>query len=155
MRWETEERPGWIWAVWVVLIPIACTMVFRMLVPDRSDYSGHFLAGFAASLGFIWFAARLLDGRPSATAAASGLCVLFGLILEATVFPLGGFDALDFFSQSAGAVLAGLALLETGAGDPEADSPDGISPLVRNGHGRLVLAASAAGLIAGAFLAFA
>ena len=147
-------NPGRLRAAWLLLAPAASTAAFRWLLPARSDYAGHFLAGWGGTLGLAWVAARIFRGRPGGVLAAVAAAVLLGAGLEGTVFALSGFDLLDFGSQSAGAALAGLAIVELRSGDPEDDPSEG-RPFARNGTGALVLAASGAALVVGGMLAFA
>lgn len=88
------------------------TLLLRLLVPDRSDLAGHYLAGFAGTLGLLcltvgWRRRTLgWDVVVLVLAAIAG-----GVVTEATVFRLAIFDPVDFAQQSLGAVLAGATLV--------------------------------------------
>lgn len=90
--------------------PLACTVTaagFLVFTPGRSDYAGHYLAGFggAAILGAVIIAfSKRPPGWPAV--AAVGLAIALGAILEATVFRIALFDPEDFANQSLGACVA-------------------------------------------------
>lgn len=54
----------------------------------------------------------VLPGRPWVVSMTVGCAVLLGVLAEATVFRLAEFDPVDLANQSAGAVLAGIALMD-------------------------------------------
>ncbi|MFO1063156.1 MAG: hypothetical protein U0892_04700 [Pirellulales bacterium] len=95
------------------LIPgITATLTFELFLGHRHDYSGHFAAGYGASLvaGLLF-----LKNLPSTASQTSRrrwivpLCVIFiglGVLTEATIFRIACFDVVDFCNQSLGAVLA-------------------------------------------------
>ena len=81
-------------------------------------------------------------------------CIGLGHLTEAHVFPLGGYDLLDFVAQSVGAIHAGLALLLGRAGDPEHDGFD-FDSLRPSPLGKLILVTAGISLVIGAWRAFA
>lgn len=90
--------------------PTACAVTatgFLILAPGRSDYAGHYLAGFGGSaiLGAVIIA---FSKHPPGwlAVAAVGLAIACGAILEATVFRIAFFDPVDFVNQSLGACVA-------------------------------------------------
>ena len=98
--------------------------------------------------------ALLARGRALAILASTLACIGFGIVTEATIFRLAGFDPLDFTTQSLGAVLAGLALLFGGAGDPEHD-PFSAERLMPGRFGFAVLGVGSLAVVIGAWRAFA
>ena len=146
----TDRRPSWLLRLgFIVGVPALTAAALDRCIPYRSDYLGHFLAGYGVSLVMVWLVARQSAGRPAALALASLVSIGFGSVAEATLFPLGGLDWVDVYTQSFGAVLAGVALLVAGAGDPQLDWEDGVSPLLRNDLGRLVTAVGGLALVLG------
>lgn len=131
------------------LAPLAVAGLYLLFLGHRSDYPGHFLAGFGATLGMQGICLLLCPRRlvaawvgPIAIGGAIA-CVGGGACLEGTVFRYSIFDPIDFFNQSLGAAFAGLAFLSAaGAGRPS-------TPVLRAG----VLLAFAT-LAAGFFYAF-
>jgi len=94
------------------LLGSAGVLAFVALLGERSDYAGHFIAGYGGTLG--------LAGLPLATLGPplrreplllALVAIAIGAILEATVFRIAQFDPVDFFNQSLGAALAGIAVL--------------------------------------------
>ena len=115
--------------------------VFLLLLGYRTDYAGHFVAGYGGTLLLLAFPLATL--RPALRwepLACAILAILIGTVFEATVFRLAIFDPVDFLNQSLGAVLA-------------ATSVQGRAPalLAAFGAGGLALAF----LSVGALLAFA
>ncbi len=96
---------------------------FRAFLPERSDYVGHFIAGNGATLGHLAFALHVATGDDDADDADARratermvvwlvvVSIGLGAVCEATVFRIAQFDPVDFYNQSLGAVLAGLAVL--------------------------------------------
>jgi hypothetical protein len=126
-------------------------VAYLAFLRHRTDYPGHLLAGYGATLGALGGAVLL---RPrSATANVLGHdvlvlvgtlgCVGGGLLLEATAFRFARFDWVDAFGQSLGAALAGLSVLAV-------SGPARPSPAVAAFGLLLAVAATAAGF----FLAF-
>lgn len=94
----------------VVPAIISC-IFYELWLGHRHDYTGHFAAGYGASLSA---ASLWLLSRPEANFGRNirlvvPLCLVFiglGVITEATVFRIAKFDEIDFCNQSLGAVLA-------------------------------------------------
>lgn len=92
---------------------------YRVALPDRFDYAGHFLAAFGAVLLTIEVL-RLVGfpARPAVRALAGVAAVIsLGILAEATVFRTARFDPIDFCNQSLGALIGGLTIDGTGAND--------------------------------------
>ncbi len=129
--------------------PVAVAALYIAFLGYRTDYPGHFLAGFGGTLGTLGVLSkvlprRLFDGAPAAWILAGTLaCVAFGGALEGSVFRMQRFDPLDFFNQTLGAAFAGAAALLATSKGP-------MSPLAR-GVGAV---ASLWSLAAGFLLAF-
>lgn len=125
----------------VLVAGLAGGAIFLAFLGYRTDYAGHFLAGFGGTLGLL--AVLLATVRSSLRwepLGAAVVAILLGAGIEATIFKLAIFDPVDFFNQSLGAVLAAVA--------------------VQGRRGSLVAACGAGVLailflIAGALLAFA
>jgi hypothetical protein len=87
-------------------------IAYALTFPDRTDYLGHFLAGFGATLGLLSLVYTFSTGaRPLAIVVGVLVAVAMGWGTEETVFKLAIFDPVDFFNQSLGAVLAGAVVL--------------------------------------------
>ncbi len=86
-------------------------LVFLALFGYRTDYAGHYLAGFGGTLGLLVFplATLSLSLRWEPFGAAV-VAILLGAVVEATVFKIAIFDPVDFFNQSLGAVLAAISV---------------------------------------------
>ena len=110
MHSDTSDVPVNLWWLWLVGLPAATTLAYRLLVPQRPDYAGHHLAGFAATLPLVWWTMRWLARWRYSAVAAAALSIALGAACEASLFAISGFDGADFFSQSQGAAQAGLAL---------------------------------------------
>ena len=86
-------------------------VVFVALLGYRTDYAGHYLAGFGGTLGLLALPLaalpRVLRWEPLGIAL---IAILIGAGMEATIFRFAIFDPVDFFNQSLGAVLAALAV---------------------------------------------
>jgi hypothetical protein len=83
-------------------------LAYGLTFPYRTDYLGHFLAGFGATLALLSLVyAFPSKGRPGAIVVLVLVAVGFGWGTEETIFKLAIFDPVDFFNQSLGAVLAG------------------------------------------------
>lgn len=85
--------------------------LFYFMFPYRTDYVGHFLAGYGGTLGLLVFPlATLSPGLRWEPLGAAVIAITLGALLEATVFRLAIFDPVDFFNQSLGALLAAMAV---------------------------------------------
>lgn len=100
-----------------ILPAIAVGVVFEVFLGHRHDYAGHYLAGYGASLAAMMVVFRMMPvplfvryGCHSVS-VMTVVCILLGVITEATIFKLAKFDEIDFCNQSVGAVLAGLVAL--------------------------------------------
>ena len=92
----------------IVITGIAYGLTF----PYRTDYLGHFIAGFGATLGLLSLVYLFpRAARPGAIVALVLVAVGLGWGTEETIFKLAIFDPVDFFNQSLGAVLAGAVVL--------------------------------------------
>src|SRR5687768_13297013 len=83
------------------IVPAAVAMVvFEVFLGHRHDYTGHFAAGYGATLAAAMFALRLLPARDFARSASAGLipfclfCIGLGVVTEATIFNLARFDEI-------------------------------------------------------------
>lgn len=89
---------------------------YLLFLRHRTDYAGHLLAGYGATLGALgllaWLSPPAFRARHGRTANLVGtlLCVGGGLVLEASVFRIAHFDPMDAWNQSLGAVAAGLSV---------------------------------------------
>ena len=102
----------------VTLLPaIGVAVLFRWPLGHRSDYLGHYAAGYGGSLAAMTLVLAALPakrfGRLGVCSIVPGClaCIALGAVAEATVFNMAKFDEVDFCNQSLGAVLAGLAVL--------------------------------------------
>ena len=83
------------------------TATYALLFPHRSDYLGHYLAGFGGTAALLSVAFLIpMTWRPTAIVAVSLFAIALGWGTEKTVFRLAIFDPVDFFNQSLGAVVA-------------------------------------------------
>lgn len=87
---------------------------YHVFLEHRSDYLGHFLAGYGGTLGLLMV---VLVAWPSSNIARQAFFITLasigiGAVCEATIFRIAIFDRVDFCNQSIGAVLAGFAALE-------------------------------------------
>lgn len=111
---------------------------YGVLFSDRTDYLGHYLAGFAGTLMVL--SLLVLIGPHDGVAFAIGLtAIALGWWTESTIFKLAIFDPVDFCNQSLGAVMAVAVVL----GEER-------SPL--KGAGLMVL--GMVGLVGGFYFAF-
>ena len=89
---------------------VACVgggLIFLVLLGYRTDYAGHFVAGFGGTLGLLAFPlATLSPSLRWEPFGAAVLAILIGAVLEATIFKIALFDPVDFCNQGLGAVLA-------------------------------------------------
>lgn len=113
---------------YILIPPLAISVLYLLFLAHRSDYAGHFMAGFGGTLITIMAIVELQRDREEAPSTAvivlytSLLCIAFGTLLEATTFRLAAFDEVDYANQSLGAVLAGLSSLAILPSYPE-ESP--------------------------------
>ncbi len=104
----------------VVLPPVIVGTAYFCLFSHRSDYLGHFLAGYAGTLGVATVVSTaLVQMRVErfigwAVLCVTVACIALGGFLENTVYRIAKWDEVDFCNQSLGAVLAGLGSLAAG-----------------------------------------
>ena len=87
-------------------------LAFYLFLGYRSDYLGHYLAGFGGTLLLLALPPlfrRRLEGPE--LLAIMLLAVSLGFGTEMTLFKIAKFDPVDFANQSAGACIAGLCLV--------------------------------------------
>jgi hypothetical protein len=88
-----------------------------LFLRHRTDYPGHLLAGYGATLGALgllpFLCPREAWGRigPALVTLGTLTGIVVGLGLEATVFRIAAFDPVDACNQSLGAAVAGLSVL--------------------------------------------
>jgi hypothetical protein len=93
---------------------LAIGALFELFLGHRHDYTGHFLAGYGGTLGAFMVWLRQLSGPAFGKWSVRGVvpvcvvCILLGMITEATIFRIAKFDEIDLCNQSLGAVLAAL-----------------------------------------------
>lgn len=99
-------------AVRTSVAALVTSAAFGLAFPDRSDYLGHYLAGFAATLMLLSFAYVLpAKHRPKFVVVGAFIAIALGWGTESTIFKLAIFDPVDFNNQSLGAVVAGACVL--------------------------------------------
>lgn len=95
----------------------AIGLALELFVGHRHDYTGHYAAGYGATLmtGIFllrWMRSRSWNDnnyRPVLVFVLA--CIFAGWVTESTIFRFAKFDELDFCSQSLGAVLAGIVMI--------------------------------------------
>lgn len=106
------------WPVWRRLARPAAvaggtTLLYLIFLGHRTDYAGHYIAGFGAACFLTAFGLWWRPLRPAGKAALAGalLLIAIGLMTENTLFKIAQFDGVDVANQSLGACLAGICLL--------------------------------------------
>jgi hypothetical protein len=95
----------------VVAAGVGGGLIFVALLGYRTDYAGHFLAGFGGTLGLLVFPlATLSPSLRWEPFGAAVIAILLGAGIEATLFNLAIFDPVDFFNQSLGAAFAAISV---------------------------------------------
>ena len=85
---------------------------FYLFLGYRSDYLGHYLAGFGGTLLLLALPPLVRQRLSGAEIlAVTLLAVTLGFGTEMTIFKIAKFDPVDFANQSAGACIAGLCLV--------------------------------------------
>lgn len=111
-----SKIPSILWTAGAALI---IAFMYQLALGHRSDYLGHFAAGFGGTLIAMMFALAAFERMPRSAPwlvlAACLAAIAFGAVLEATIFRIGRFDEVDFCNQSLGAVLAAMAALRLNA----------------------------------------
>jgi hypothetical protein len=108
-----------------IVPPLATAAIFEIFLRPRHDYTGHYLAGYGATLAMFMLWLKVLGPRRVETWGLRSnlplclLCILLGAGTEATIFRLARFDEIDFCSQSLGAVLAAVAALSYSVALPQ------------------------------------
>lgn len=104
----------------ILLVGAALGLVaagYLLFLRHRTDFPGHLLAGYGATLGAVGLLSCLVPVAtwrrrgPGLVAAGTLGCVAVGVGLEATLFRIAVFDPVDAYNQSLGAALAGLSVL--------------------------------------------
>ncbi len=88
------------------------SLPYRLFLWHRTDYLGHYIAGFGGTL--LLLSLPLLLKRQVSERKLLALVVLaivLGFGAEMTIFNMAKFDPVDFANQSLGACMAGLCLL--------------------------------------------
>ena len=86
-------------------------LVFVLLLGYRTDYAGHYLAGFGGTLALLAFPLASLSPRLRwEPLGAAVIAILLGAVVEGVLFASAIFDPVDFFNQSLGAVLAAVCV---------------------------------------------
>lgn len=87
-------------------------LAFHLFLGYRSDYLGHYWAGFGGTLLLLAVPPIFLRKLPDSWIPAIVLLsISLGFGTEMTIFKIAQFDLVDFANQSAGACIAGLCLL--------------------------------------------
>lgn len=100
----------------LVVSPVLVGYAYHHFLGHRSDYLGHFLAGFGGTLGAVTIAlltipwARFAKLSGWVVLAVVLACIGLGAIFEETLYHIAKWDEVDFCNQSLGAVLAGLSV---------------------------------------------
>ena len=116
-------------ALLLSLPPAIIAILYLTFLGHRTDYVGHFLAGYGGTLvvmalGLSWSRGR--EGGPAGGALVVILlvgCIALGALQEATTFRLAKFDEVDFFNQNLGAILAAAVALLTDYRTAEEEFP--------------------------------
>ena len=91
----------------VIVSAVVSGAAYLAFLGHRSDYLGHFLAGFGATLLLLCALARV---RKTAIgwdgALVAGASIALGFITESSIFRYAFFDPVDFSNQSIGACIA-------------------------------------------------
>ncbi len=109
----------------IILPPVLIAGLYLIFLGHRSDYAGHFMAGFGGTLLLMMVAVEIQSrkGEPPPTGPVVLVvlvaCILFGTLEEATTFRLAKFDEVDYCNQNLGAVLATLCTLSAVPERPE------------------------------------
>lgn len=119
---------------------------YLLFLRHRTDYPGHLLAGYGATLGALGLLPFLCPRAawprlgPALVTLGTLTSVVVGLGLEATTFRIAAFDPVDACNQSLGAVVAGLSVLLVATPDRPPPATVAVGIL-------LTIAATAAGFL--------
>ena len=90
---------------------------FLYFLGHRTDYVGHYSAGFGGTLIAIGIGVGLVSSDIDPARLSRIVLLLLvgaiglGAVFEATVFRIAVFDPVDFYNQSLGATIAAISLL--------------------------------------------
>lgn len=79
--------------------------MFGLAFSYRTDYLGHFIAGFGGTLGLLTLG-RIVSSWRWMPLLLTSVAIAIGIGTESSIFRIAIFDAVDFFNQSLGAALA-------------------------------------------------
>ena len=98
-------------------VGLATALIYGMLFSYRTDYLGHYLAGFAGTLLVLSLLVAIGPRNLDGIALAIGIVAIgIGWVTESTIFKLAIFDPVDFLNQSLGALIAVAVVMgETGS----------------------------------------
>ena len=120
-------RSGTRTLLWMVAPALIIALVFHFALGHRSDYLGHYAAGYGGTIAGMMFLLAALERMPAgisiAVLMACLVSIAFGALLEATIFRIGRFDEVDFCNQSLGAVLAALVTIAVSASRVQFPTP--------------------------------
>ncbi|MCA9187345.1 MAG: hypothetical protein R3E01_35190 [Pirellulaceae bacterium] len=91
--------------------------VFLVFLGHRTDYVGHYSAGFGGTLVALAIGVGLIARETNLSQLSRVVLILLvaaimlGGVFESTIFRLAIFDPVDFCNQSLGAAIAALAVL--------------------------------------------
>ncbi len=114
---SSGTRHALVLAAFILVVGTVASLAFRLVFDHRTDYVGHFAAGFGGTLGLLTL--LVASNRQAMSTAQVHLVALIvalvsiglGTVTEATIFRIAQFDPVDFCNQSLGAILAGMAFV--------------------------------------------
>lgn len=86
-------------------VALGSSLVMGLTFAYRTDYLGHFIAGYGGTLGLLTFG-RLASSWRWMPLLLTLVAIAIGIGTEMSIFRLAIFDSIDFFNQSLGAALA-------------------------------------------------
>lgn len=96
----------------ILIAALVTGAAYAVFLGHRSDYLGHYLAGFGGALLLFVFPLTFWKNPLGwVVPALLLLAIPLGALAEATVFRIAIFDPVDFYNQSLGACVAGTCLL--------------------------------------------
>lgn len=112
MSRRAPVRPVWTRLLVQLAVGAGATgLAYGTLLGYRSDYLGHYLAGFGGTLLLVAFPLAVSVVPRWSVVALVGLAIGIGGVMEATIYRLAIFDPVDFLNQSLGAVMAGCLVI--------------------------------------------